>query len=76
DRLAYQRFYGLAGQGGEKVIRSRLGRLHVAGYEVVGQVRMPDSPVATLFLFHGFYDHMGLNRHVIECAINYCFAVI
>lgn len=76
DGLAYQRFYGLAGLGGEKIIRSWLGRLDVAGYEVVGQVWMPDSPIATLFLFHGFYDHMGLYRHVIEWALEQGFAVI
>ncbi|KAA8714402.1 alpha/beta hydrolase [Pseudomonas cannabina] len=76
DGLAYQRFYGLAGLGGESVIRSWLGRLDVAGYEIVGQVWLPDSPVATLFLFHGFYDHMGLYRHVIEWALDQGFAVI
>ncbi len=76
EGLAYQRFYGLAGLCGENVIRSWLGRLDVAGYEVVGQVWLPDSPVATLFLFHGFYDHMGLYRHVIEWALEQGFAVI
>ncbi|MCF5031709.1 alpha/beta hydrolase [Pseudomonas syringae] len=76
EGLAYQRFYGLAGLCGENVIRSWLGRLDVAGYEVVGQVWLPDSPVATLFLFHGFYDHMGLYRHVIEWALEQRFAVI
>ena len=31
---------------------------------------------ATLFLFHGFYDHTGLYRHVIEWALDQGFAVI
>ncbi|EGH46952.1 hypothetical protein PSYPI_33578, partial [Pseudomonas syringae pv. pisi str. 1704B] len=44
EGLAYQRFYGLAGLCGDNVIRSWLGRLDVAGYEVVGQVWLPDSP--------------------------------
>ncbi|POQ02004.1 alpha/beta hydrolase [Pseudomonas syringae pv. avii] len=76
DGQAYQRFYGLAGLGGENVVRSWLGRLDVDGYEIVGQVWLPESPVATLFLFHGFYDHMGLYRHVIEWALTQGFAVI
>lgn len=76
DGHAYQRFYGLTGLGGENVVRSWLGRLDVEGYEIVGQVWLPESPVATLFLFHGFYDHMGLYRHVIEWALNQGFAVI
>ncbi|MCQ3028353.1 alpha/beta hydrolase [Pseudomonas tremae] len=73
---AYQRFYSLAGLGGEQGVRSWLGRLDVDGYEVVGQVWLPESPVATLFLFHGFYDHMGLYRHVVEWALAQGFAVI
>jgi alpha-beta hydrolase superfamily lysophospholipase len=32
--------------------------------------------VATLVLVHGFYDHMGLYRHVIEWALELGFAVI
>lgn len=76
DGQAYQRFYGLGGLGGENVIRSWLGRLDVAGYEIVGQVWIPENAVATLFLFHGFYDHMGLYRHVIEWALGQGFAVI
>ncbi|MBX8609441.1 alpha/beta hydrolase [Pseudomonas cichorii] len=76
DGQIYQRFYGLGGLGGENVIRSWLGRLDVGGYEIVGQVWLPEQPVATLFLFHGFYDHMGLYRYVIEWALAQGFAVI
>jgi alpha-beta hydrolase superfamily lysophospholipase len=32
--------------------------------------------VATLFLLHGYYDHMGLYRHVIEWALEQGFVVI
>lgn len=70
---AYQRFYSVAGAG---AARSWLGRMDVGGYEVVGQVWVPDQPVATLFLIHGFYDHMGLFRHLIDWAMKMGFAVI
>jgi len=32
--------------------------------------------VATLFVFHGYYDHMGLYRHLIEWGLEQGFAVI
>lgn len=68
---AYQRFYGL-----DLPVASRLGRFQVGAYEVVSQVWWPEQPVATMFLFHGFYDHMGLYRHVIEWALARQFVVI
>lgn len=74
--LAYQRFYGLADLSHERPPRTWLGRMDVGGYEIVGQVWVPQEPVATLFLMHGFYDHMGLFRHLIEWALSMGYAVI
>ncbi|NNJ18599.1 alpha/beta hydrolase [Pseudomonas putida CSV86] len=70
---AYQRFYGL-----DRVpcAASWLGRFSCAGFEVVSQVWLPAESVATLVLLHGFYDHMGLYRHVIDWALQQGFAVI
>ncbi|MCI8208208.1 alpha/beta hydrolase [Pseudomonas sp. S25] len=76
EGLAYQRFYVLDRLGLERPLRTWLGRMDVGGYEIVGQVWIPDKPVATLFLMHGFYDHMGLFRHLIEWALSMNFAVI
>ncbi len=73
---AYQRFYGLDFADRARVPRSRLGRFQVDGYEVVAQAWWPEQTRATLFLFHGFYDHMGLYRHVIEWALQRDFVVI
>ncbi|AXM97124.1 alpha/beta hydrolase [Pseudomonas plecoglossicida] len=67
----YQRFYGLNMPG-----QSWLGGVQAAGFELVGQVWLPQQPVATLFLLHGYYDHMGLYRHVIEWALKLGYAVI
>ncbi|AWY41785.1 alpha/beta fold hydrolase [Pseudomonas putida] len=72
--LAYQRFYGL--DFSARNVSSRLGRFQVDGYELVSQVWWPERPKATLFLIHGFYDHTGLYRHVIEWALEQDFAVI
>ncbi|MBK5398748.1 alpha/beta hydrolase [Pseudomonas sp. TH39(2020)] len=74
EALAYQHFYGL--DFARRNVRSGLGRFAVDGYEVVSQVWRPEQAKATLFLFHGFYDHTGLYRHVIEWALDQNFAVI
>ncbi|CAI8799648.1 alpha/beta hydrolase [Pseudomonas soli] len=68
---AYQGFYGLGLSA-----HSWLGGFQVAGFDLVGQVWLPERPQATLFLLHGYYDHMGLYRHVIEWALGRGYAVI
>lgn len=76
EGLNYQRFYGLSFANMGLLRRSWLGRFEAAGYDVVGQVWLPEQPKATLFLMHGFYDHMGLYRHIVEWAVTQGFAVI
>ncbi|MBM3108391.1 MAG: alpha/beta hydrolase [Pseudomonas sp.] len=73
---AYQRFYGLDLPARKDAVQRWLGRFEAAGYELVGQVWLPAAPVATLVLLHGFYDHMGLYRHVIDWALDQSYAVI
>jgi len=77
EALAYQRFYGLDFVQRQVAVRRQLGRFSAGGYDLVSQVWWPASaPVATLFVVHGFYDHMGLYRHVIEWGLNRGFVVI
>lgn len=71
---AYQQFYGLDFPA--RTLRRGLGRFDSAGYELVGQVWWPEKAVATLFLFHGYYDHMGLYRHLVEWALDQQWVVI
>jgi len=73
---AYQTYYGLDFQARHPGVRARLGRFSCGGYEVVAQLWCPREPVATLLLMHGYYDHMGLYRHVIDWALDMGFAVL
>ena len=77
EALAYQQFYGLDFPLQQVAVRRQLGRFSAGGYDLVSQVWWPGSaPVATLFVVHGFYDHMGLYRHVIEWGLSLGFVVI
>lgn len=70
----YRRYYGLTWPG-----ESWLGSFRVEGFDLVGQVWLPPGPArpqSTMFLLHGFYDHMGLYRHVIDWALARGQAVI
>jgi alpha-beta hydrolase superfamily lysophospholipase len=70
---SYRRFYGFH----EKMaVHSRLGQLQVAGYQIAVQAWWPENPRASLILLHGYYDHSGLYRHVVEWALSMGFAVL
>ncbi|MDX5372380.1 MAG: alpha/beta hydrolase [Pseudomonadaceae bacterium] len=71
EARAYQGYYGL-----ELGTHRRLGRFHCDGLELVAQLWLPAEPQATLILLHGYYDHMGLYRHVIDWALGLNLAVL
>ena len=73
---AYRAYYGLDFPARGDSVRSRLGCVQVAGYCVATQAWWPREPRGTLVLLHGYYDHMGLYRHVIDWALGLGFAVI
>ncbi|HSC83915.1 MAG TPA: alpha/beta hydrolase [Pseudomonas sp.] len=69
EQLAYQRYYGLDLRDRHPGLRSRLGCFEQDGLRIVTQLWQPAEPRATLILLHGYYDHMGLYRHVIDWAL-------
>jgi alpha-beta hydrolase superfamily lysophospholipase len=71
EARAYQRYYGL-----ELGSQRRLGRFHSDGLELVAQLWLPAEPQASLILLHGYYDHMGLYRQVIDWALGRNLAVL
>ncbi|WP_263261408.1 alpha/beta hydrolase [Pseudomonas sp. RIT-PI-S] len=73
---AYQRFYGLDLPDCQVPFETRLGRFEAEGFELVCQAWLPRQPRGTLVLLHGFYDHMGLFRHVIGWALRCGLAVV
>lgn len=74
EAKAYQRFYQT--DFPERDVWRGMGRFEVDGYELVSHCWWPEKVKGTLFLLHGFYDHTGLYRHVIEWALDQDFAVI
>ncbi|WP_439887106.1 alpha/beta hydrolase [Pseudomonas sp. MBLB4123] len=73
---AYRAFYGIDLGRQHAHLDSRLGSFPVAGYQIAAQLWAPPQPRATLLLVHGYYDHMGLYRHVIDWALGMNFAVL
>ncbi|UVE18033.1 alpha/beta hydrolase [Pseudomonas sp. LS44] len=69
---AYRAFYSLEFAG----VHGRMGVFPAAGYQIVAQAWWPAQPRGTLLLQHGYYDHVGLYRHLIAWALEQGFAVL
>lgn len=67
---AYFRFYGLDFAQRIHGLRHCFGHFGSGRYEVVAHYFEPPRPRGTCFVLHGYFDHSGLFRHVIE----YCLA--
>lgn len=53
-----------------------LGRIQVDEFAVAVQVWLPPQARGTLIILHGYYDHMGLYRHLIDWALQRGLAVM
>ncbi|MDH0291169.1 alpha/beta hydrolase [Pseudomonas sp. GD04087] len=72
----YQHFYGLDLHLRHPGLQSRLGTFEAGGYQIAAQYWRPLLARGTVVLLHGYYDHMGLYRHVIDWALGMGFAVL
>ena len=57
-------------------VDQHLGHIEVDGFSLAVQVWRPSRPRGTLMILHGYYDHMGLYRHVIRWALEHRLAVM
>ena len=53
-----------------------IGKIKSTGFDIACQYFKPIHPVGTLFIIHGYYDHVGLYRHVIEFGLKHRLNVI
>jgi len=67
----YRRFYRTDFAGAT----TYSGLLKVLDYQLVVQLWQPVAPRGTLMILHGYYDHLGLYRHLIRWALGQGFAV-
>jgi len=67
----YRRFYATEFRG----IATHCGLFETPGYQLVAQLWRPASPRGTLIFLHGYYDHVGLYRHLIDWALSQRLAV-
>lgn len=57
-------------------VSHRLGYFEALGYRIALHVYSPPRPKGTVFVFHGYFDHVGLYGHLIEYLLRENFSVV
>jgi len=71
----YNRYYGLDLESQVKGLMHQVGSFDAAGFTIVAHVfKLPESK-GTVYLQHGYYDHVGLYSHVIKHCLAQGFNV-
>ncbi|HSH50041.1 MAG TPA: alpha/beta hydrolase [Halomonas sp.] len=71
----YLEHYGMAPLLTERA-GLEVGYLDTHGYRLWTQVWSPPAPVGTAFVVHGYYDHLGLYRHLIDRLLKHSWRVV
>jgi len=67
----YLTFYGISFKG----IRHYLGTFTSGSYDLAAHIFLPPDAKATVFLLHGYLDHTGNLKHLIDLCIRQRYAV-
>jgi len=72
----YRQFYGLDFEITNERISVSLGQVTVGDYQIVVHTFTPEKPKGTVYVVHGYCDHVGIYNHLIGYLINLGFAVV
>ena len=73
---AYRVFYQLDTIDRNGKTQHRIGTITSSEYRLVAQYWLPEKAHATVLIVHGYYDHIGLYRHVIRFFLEQGYAVL
>ena len=72
---SYQKYYGLNFESDLEQLEHIVGFLHVAQFKIVAHVFKQPQAKGTVFLQHGYYDHVGLYSKLIKHCLQQGFNV-
>ncbi len=57
-------------------VRQQMGYFDCLGFRIVMQAFQPEKPRGTVLVLHGYFDHVGLYRHLIRFLLENNYAVV
>jgi alpha-beta hydrolase superfamily lysophospholipase len=74
--LKYYEFYSMNFSTEFEDLEQRVGWVETKDFRVVLQSFIPKNAKATVFIFHGYYDHVGIYQHLIRFLLQSGYAVV
>lgn len=74
--VAYARFYGIHFSDEFPRLRHAFGYFEAAGHSIAVHGWRPAQPRGTVLVCHGYFDHVGLYRHIIRHLLELDYAVL
>lgn len=76
DLNAYRHYYRIDFEQQIPALKVDLGKIKVNDFEIVLHHYLPSQAKGTVFIVHGYYDHVGVYRHLIQFLIRHGYAVV
>ncbi|WP_330924518.1 alpha/beta hydrolase [Candidatus Sororendozoicomonas aggregata] len=76
DERDYASYYSIHADALHNEVSHELGYIDCPCYRIACHYYGLPSPKGTFFLFHGYYDHVGLFRHVLTFLLNRGYSVL
>jgi alpha-beta hydrolase superfamily lysophospholipase len=72
----YRRFYHIDFETRFNDLNVYMGKVRVSGFDVVVHGFVPKAAKGTVFIVHGYYDHVGIYNHLIKALLKQRYAVM
>lgn len=76
EALRYASYYGIRFVGEFPRLLHGFGYFEAAGHTIAVHAWLPEKPRGTVLVVHGYFDHVGLYRHVIRHLLELDYAVL
>lgn len=76
EALKYARYYGIDFATRMTGVLHGFGYFETAGHRLAIHAWRPATPRGTVLVCHGYFDHVGLYRHVIQHLLSLNYAVL
>lgn len=75
DEIAYTKYYGIDAENLYTGTTHELGYLNCHGYQIACHAYRPPVSKGSFFILHGYFDHVGLFKHIIRYFLEQGFCV-
>ena len=76
EALRYADYYGIRFVDDFPGLHHGFGYFEAAGHTIAVHAWLPERPRGTVLVVHGYFDHVGLYRHVIRHLLELDYAVL